>query len=83
MVHDSPTAAVCRWCSGSATDFAEIGYIELAPNGITNHLAANYREALAVVAADSGVAVEAEPRAAETFMHWLQRTKSQQRTKRQ
>ena len=61
--------------SGSAVDFPEVGYIELAPDGITNHLAAKYRESLAVVAASRSVALEAEPRAAETFLDWRQRAK--------
>ena len=61
--------------TGSARDFPEVGYIELAPEGLTNHFAAKYRESLAVVAASQGVALEAEPRAAETFLDWRQRTK--------
>lgn len=66
-----------KWMAwlGSARDFPEVGYIELAPEGLTNHFAAKYRESLAVVAASQGVALEAEPRAAETFLDWRQRTK--------
>ena len=67
-----------RISAGSATDFPEIGYIELAPKGIANHMAANYREALAVVAASRGVALDAEPKASETFLHWRERAKHQQ-----
>ena len=62
---------------GSAEDFPEIGYIELAPDGIKNHMAPYYREALAVVAAGRGVAIEAEPRVDETFLRWYKRAERQ------
>ncbi|CAE7407135.1 DAGLA [Symbiodinium pilosum] len=68
-----------KWTAwlGSAEDFPEIGYIELAPDGIKNHMAPYYREALAVVAAGRGVAIEAEPRVDETFLRWYKRAESQ------
>jgi len=60
--------------SGNAPDFPEISYVELSPKSIAHHMAPVYREALAVVAAARGVALEAPARADEAFGDWLLRT---------
>ncbi|CAJ1416522.1 unnamed protein product [Effrenium voratum] len=59
---------------GTAADFPEVGYMELAPKSIAQHFAPYYREALAVVALALGLEVEAKPRAEEEYNAWLART---------
>ncbi|CAK8998441.1 unnamed protein product [Durusdinium trenchii] len=67
--------SLSKWTAwrGNAPDFPEMGYLELAPKGISHHMAPVYREALAVVAAARGVAVDVAPKADEVFEDWLGR----------
>ena len=68
---DSKPSSWTAWC-GTAPDFPEIGYVELAPNSIAHHMAPVYREALAVVASARGLTPVA-PKPNETFNDWRER----------
>eukprot|EP00913_Durusdinium_trenchii_P031658 g29646.t1 len=67
--------SLSKWTAwrGRDLNFPEMGYLELAPKGISHHMAPVYREALAVVAAARGVAVDVAPKADEVFEDWLGR----------
>jgi len=65
--------------AGDCLSFPELGYLELSPSSIADHMAPVYREAITVAAVAQGAMVEAPPRAAETFPDWLKRAALQQK----